>query len=290
MKLSCIAGREAKLLPILRQELAMSSTLVKRLKYNHAFLVNGQAVRTNHIVKVGDLIEVILDEPLPEYPAEEGELSILYEDDFLIAIDKPPGMMMHPSSARNEGTLANYLLHYYNTTGQPCAVHPVSRLDRDTFGVVLLAKNAHAHAKMHEQLLMGGLTKKYHALVAGVPAHDEGIIDAPIARLRPDSMLRCVREDGKPARSQYRILEQRDGCSILELQPLTGRTHQLRVHCAHMGFPIIGDPQYGCDPYGLPYQQLCAVSLGFTHPITGKFTEILSKQKVSLDFLGIDGV
>lgn len=268
----------------------MSSTLVKRLKYNHAFFVNGEAVRTNYPVKIGDYIEVILDEPLPEYPPQEGDLSILFEDDFFIAVDKPPGMMMHPSSARNEGTLANYLLHYYNTTGQPCAVHPVSRLDRDTFGVVLLAKNAHAHAKMHEQLLEQGLTKTYHAVVIGSPAEREGIIDAPIARLRPDSMLRCVREDGKPAKSQYEVLLQRDGCSLLELRPLTGRTHQLRVHCAYMGFPIVGDPQYGSDPYGLPYQQLCAVSLGFTHPITGKFMEILSKQKVSLDFLGSYGV
>ena len=290
MKLTCIAQREAKLLPILRQELAMSSTLVKRLKYSHAFLVNGEAVRTNFPVKVGDLVEVILDEPTPEYPAQDGNLSILFEDDFLIAIDKPPGMLMHPSPARNEGTLANYLLSYYNRTGQPCAVHPVSRLDRDTFGVVLLAKNAHAHARMHEQLLEGGLTKKYHAVVVGCPEEREGIIDAPIARRGPESLLRCIREDGKPARSRYRLLEQRDGCSILELEPLTGRTHQLRVHCAHMGFPIVGDPQYGSDDYGFPYQQLCAVSLGFVHPITGKFTEILSKQKVTLDFLGEHGV
>ena len=290
MKLSCIAQREAKLLPILRQELAMSSTLVKRLKFSHAFLVNGQAVRTNFPVKIGDLVEVILDEAVPEYPAQEGELSILFEDDFFIAIDKPPGMLMHPSPARNEGTLANYLLSYYNRTGQPCAVHPVSRLDRDTFGVVLLAKNAHAHAKMHSQLLEGGLCKKYHAVVVGCPPAEEGIIDAPIARLGPDSLLRCVREDGKAARSRYRLLERGEGCCILELEPLTGRTHQLRVHCAYMGFPIAGDPQYGGDDYGLPYQQLCAVSLGFTHPITGNFTEILSKQKVTLDFLGAYGV
>ncbi len=290
MKLSCIAQREAKLLPILRQELAMSSTLVKRLKYSQAFLVNGQVVRTNFMVKVGDLVEVILDEAVPEYPAQERELSILFEDDFLIAIDKPPGMLMHPSPARNEGTLANFLLSYYQRTGQPCAVHPVSRLDRDTFGVVLLAKNAHAHAKMHRQLLEGGLCKKYHAVVVGCPTEPEGIIDAPIARLRQDSLLRCIREDGKPARSRYRLLEQKGDCSILELEPLTGRTHQLRVHCAYMGFPIAGDPQYGGDDYGLPYQQLCAVSLGFTHPITGNFMEILSKQKVSLDFLGAHGV
>lgn len=290
MKLSCIVQREAKLLPVLRQELAMSSTLVKRLKYCHAFLVNGQAVRTNYPVRPGDLVEVILDEPLPDYPPEERELFILFEDEFLIAIDKPPGIMMHPSPARNTGTLANYLLYYYNKTGQPCGVHPVSRLDRDTFGVVLLAKNGHAHAHMHQQLLQGGLTKKYRAPVAGIPEAPEGIIDAPIARVSPESLLRCVRSDGKPARTRYRILETRGDCSLLELQPLTGRTHQLRVHCAYMGFPIVGDPQYGNDPYGLPYQQLCAVSLGFSHPITGKFMEILSKQKVSLDFLAGYGV
>ena len=290
MKISCIAQREGKLLPILRQELAMSSTLVKRLKYNHAFLVNGQAVRTNYPVKIGDLVEVILDEPMPEYPAQEGKLSILFEDEFLIAIDKPAGMMMHPSPARNEGTLANYLLYYYNQTGQPCAVHPVSRLDRDTFGIVLLAKNGHAHAKMHEQLLQGGLTKKYHAAVAGIPRESCGVIDAPIARLSPESLLRCVREDGKPAKSRYRVLEERENCALLELEPLTGRTHQLRVHCAYMGFPIVGDPQYGNDPYGLAYQQLCALSLGFTHPIKGNYMEILSNQKVSLDFLGSYGV
>ena len=290
MKLSCIAEREAKLLYFLRQELAMSSTLVKRLKYNHAFLVNGQAVRTNYPVKIGDLVEVILDEPEPVYPSQEGELSILFEDPFFIAIDKPPGMLMHPSPAKNEGTLANYLIHYYQKTGQPCAVHPVSRLDRDTFGVVLLAKNGHAHGKMHEQLLRGALDKTYRAAVFGIPENPEGIIDAPIARVSPDSLLRCVREDGKVAKSQYKVLETKDSCSLLQLKPLTGRTHQLRVHCAYMGFPIVGDPQYGKDDFGLSYQQLCAVSLGFTHPITGENMEILSKQKVSLDFLGQSGV
>ena len=290
MKLSCIVQREAKLLPILRQELAMSSTLVKRLKYDRRFLVNGEVVRTNFIVKPGDLVEVILDEADPQYLAEERELSILYEDEFLIAIDKPPGMMMHPSPARNEGTLANYLLHYYRQTGQPCAVHPVSRLDRDTFGVVLLAKNAHAHGKMHKQLLEKGIRKLYRAAVVGVPKEPEGLIDAPIARMREDSLLRCVSPEGKPARSRYRVLEEKDGYSLLELEPITGRTHQLRVHCAYMGFPIAGDPQYGSDALGLPWQQLCAVSLSFFHPMTGEYTEIFSKQKVSLDFLPSHGV
>ncbi len=285
MRLQHTAQREAKLLSILRRELALSSTLLKRLKYRHAFLVNGEAVFTNHLVRLGDEVTVVLEEDQPDYPAEAGNLSILYEDEALIAIDKPAGLLMHPSSCKNTGTLANYLLHYYNTTGQPCAVHPVSRLDRDTFGVVLLAKNAHIHARMHEQLLQGGLKKIYHAAVCAIPPEQEGIIDAPIARREGDSLLRCIRSDGKPARTRYRVLETKGGCALLELEPLTGRTHQLRLHCAHMGFPIAGDPQYGCDNFGLPWQQLCAVRLGFTHPLTEKFVEISAKQFVSLDFL-----
>lgn len=262
----------------------MSSTLVKRLKYRHAYTVNGQTVFTNHMVRIGDEITVCMDEDTPEYPSQEGELSILYEDEALIALDKPVGVLMHPSSARNTDTLANYLLHYYQKTNQFCAVHPVSRLDRDTFGVVLLAKNSHVHAKMHRMQKLGQIEKLYHAAVLGAPEHDEGLIDAPIARLSETGMLRGVRDDGKPARSRYWVLERKNGCSLLKLQPLTGRTHQLRVHCAHMGWPILGDPQYGWDDFGLPHQQLCAVSLRFSHPLTEKIVEIHTKQAVCLDF------
>ena len=284
MKLAHIAQRDGKLLTFLRSELGLSSTLVKRLKFRHAYTVNGQTVFTNFLVKCGDRIEVCMDEDRPEYPAQEGNLSILYEDDALIAPDKPAGILMHPSSARNTDTLANYLLWYYQKTNQPCAVHPVSRLDRDTFGVVLLAKNSHIHAKMHQMQKLGQIEKIYRAAVLGGPIDDEGIIDAPIARLSPEGMLRGVRDDGKPARSKYSVLERKNGFSLLQLQPLTGRTHQLRVHCAHMGFPILGDPQYGSDALGLAHQQLCAHSLRFYHPLTGKLVEISSNQVVSLDF------
>ncbi len=284
MILKHIAQRDGKLLSFLRRELGLSSTLVKRLKFRHVYTVNGQTVFTDFPVRIGDLIEVCLDEDEPQYPAQRGALSILYEDDALIALDKPAGVLMHPSSARNTDTLANHLVHYYQTTGQACAVHPVSRLDRDTFGVVLLAKNSHIHAQMHAQQKLGQIEKFYHAAVLGGPEEDHGIIDAPIARLSAEGMLRGVREDGKPAKSEFWVLERKNGCALLKLRPLTGRTHQLRVHCAHMGFPILGDPQYGNDSLGLPHQQLCAVSLRFRHPMTENFVEIFSKQTVCLDF------
>ena len=270
MEIRCTAAREAKLLSILRQELSMSSTLVKRLKFKNAYRVNGMPARTDYPVKPGDEVTVLLDEPTPVYPAEDGELHILYEDESLIAVDKPAGMLVHPSSARNTGTLANRLTGYYQKTGQPCAIHPVSRLDRDTFGVVLLAKNAHVHALMCALSKAGEIEKTYHALVCGVPPAPEGILDAPIARKAPPSMLRCIREDGKAARTRYRLLRTDGQLSLLELQPLTGRTHQLRVHCAHpagLGHPILGDRLYG-GPQA-DRLMLHAAYLSFRHPADG---------------------
>lgn len=295
MKLTLTAEREAKLLSLLRRELGMSSTLVKRLKFRRAFTVNGTAVFTDHPVHIGDRVEVLLDEPTPDYPAEDGPLDILCEDAWLIALDKPAGLLMHPSSARNTGTLANFLTAYYRRTDQPCAVHPVSRLDRDTFGVVLLAKSSHVHAKLHALQRVHGIEKRYIAAVLGVPPQSEGQLDAPIARVEGSSLLRRIAPDGKPASSRYRVLNTVElagqKCSLLELHPLTGRTHQLRLHCAHLGCPILGDPQYGTpassalsDALGLRGQQLCAAALRFVHPMTGALTEIRSKQQISLDF------
>lgn len=292
MELSCTAAREAKLLSILRRELGLSSTLVKRLKFRAAFTVNGQPAYTDCPVHPGDMIRVCLDEATPDYPAEHGPLRILYEDDALLAVDKPPGMLVHPSFSRNTGTLANYLLGYYAETGQASAVHPVSRLDRDTFGVVLLAKNAHIHAKLCAMSKSGKIDKRYLALVYGAPPQEAGEIDAPIARLRETSLLRCIRADGKPARTRYRVLRRlEDGCAVLALHPLTGRTHQLRLHCACLGCPIVGDPQYHTPAsavfsatHGFSFQQLCAASLQFSHPLTEKIVEIRSGFDVPLDF------
>lgn len=291
MELTCIAPRSARLSSILRTELKLSSTLMKRLKFQNAYTVNGIAVHTDFPVKIGDFVRVALDEPTPPYPAEAIPLHILYEDECLLAVDKPAGMLVHPSSARNTGTLANGLSYYYQQTGQHCAVHPVSRLDRDTYGVVLLAKNAHIHALMCAQSKAGQIEKVYHATVFGAPLASGGILEAPIARKQPPSLLRCIREDGKESRTQYRVLETDGKLSKLELRPLTGRTHQLRVHCAHFGFPILGDPQYGTEEsqavslsLGLTHQQLCAVRLRFLHPLSEKNVEICSDLDASLDF------
>lgn len=279
MQLSCIAGRETKLLSVLRRELRLSDGLVRRLKPHNAFTVNGVSAHTDCPVHPGDRVCAVIEEPAPDFPAQTGPLEILYEDDALVVLDKPAGVIMHPTFHRQRDTLANYLLGYYEKTGQKCAVHVLTRLDRDTMGVVIFAKNAYIHALLMEQMQSGQVRKTYYAAVLGAPVQDEGIIDLPIARSVPGSLLRCVRADGKPAVTRYRVLERGGGCALLQLQPLTGRTHQLRVHCSHMGFPIVGDPQYGGGEGG---QRLLCGRLELTHPLTGAPLVFCSKQKITL--------
>ena len=285
MELHLTAQREGKLSSLLRHDLKLSATLVNRLKWKEAFLVNGIPQRTNFPVKSGDVITVRLDEEAPEYPAQDGELSIVYEDEWLLAVDKPSGMLIHPSRAKNEGTLANFVAGYYQKAGQCAAFHPLTRLDRDTFGVVLVAKNAHIHALLQE----AHPQKTYEALVYGTPPQPEGEVTAPIARCEMPSLLRRIDPAGKPCRTLYRVLESGEHFSRLELHPVTGRTHQLRLHCAYLGCPILGDPQYGSpesmafsQTLGLSSQLLCAKKITFPHPITDENITVTSKLDVRL--------
>lgn len=273
MELKHTAQREGRLSSFLKEELKMSTGLMNKLKWGDSIQVNGAAQWTNYVVKPGDVITVRMEEEAPEYPAQDGPLDILYEDDHILVVDKPAGMLIHPSRAKNDGTLANYVFGYYQKTGQKSAFHPMTRLDRDTFGIVLLAKNSHVHALLQTV----EVCKIYHALVFGCPEQSEGTIDAPIARRPLPSLLRYVGPEGKPSVTEYRILEYRGQVCKLALRPVTGRTHQLRVHCAHMGWPMLGDPQYGSEAsqalsaeLGLEHQMLCARRLEFIHPITGE--------------------
>lgn len=280
MELKCTADREGRLSSFLLGELKMSSSLVNRLKWGGGIRVNGIPRRTNYPVRPGDVVTVGLDEEEPDYPAEDGPLSVIYEDDHILVADKPAGMLIHPSRAKNDGTLANFVYGYYQRTGQKCAFHPMTRLDRDTFGLVLLAKNAHVHTLLQQCRVK----KTYHALTYGWLEGERGIIEAPIARRPLPSLLRYVGPEGKPSVTQWQVLERNEKLCKLMLTPITGRTHQLRVHCAHMGHPILGDSQYGTAAsqalsleLGLSSQMLCAKGLEFAHPITGE-TVILESR------------
>jgi len=290
MELKHTATREGRLSSFLREEMGISAGLMNRLKWQDKLYVNGIPQHTDYPVKPGDIITVPLDDPQADYPAQQGELSIIYEDEHLLAVDKPAGMLIHPSRSRLTDTLANFVLGYYEKAGQSCAFHPITRLDRDTFGIVLLAKNAHIHALCNVLHNEGKLRKFYHALVYGGPTEDEGIIDAPIERLPLPSLLRQVSPEGKPSRTAFRVLRRQEYYTKLELQAITGRTHQLRLHCAHMGCPILGDPQYNTPEsrafsqgLGLNAQLLCAHSLHLPHPITGESLVLTSGLDAVLD-------
>lgn len=281
MELRIIAARSGRLSSFLLGELKMSSGLMNRLKWGDALRVNGVPRHTDYPVQPGDVVSVEWQEEAPEYPAEEGPLSVLYEDEWLLAVDKPAGMLIHPSRAKNTGTLANFVAGYYQKTCQKSAFHPLTRLDRDTFGLVLLAKSAHIHALLQQEKPK----KTYRALVYGAPPEEVGTVTAPIARCPLPSLLRKIDPEGKPCVTEYRVLERWDAVSQLELHPITGRTHQLRLHCAHLGCPILGDPQYGSpeslafsNQLGISSQLLCARELEFTHPITGSPLTLRSKM------------
>ena len=271
MDLTYTSQRAGRLSSILQNEMRLSSGLMNKLKWGDAIRVNGVPQRTNYEVLPGDVVTVRLDEEAPQYPAEQGPLSILWEDEHILVVDKPAGMLIHPSRSKNDGTLANLVYGYYEATGQKSAFHPVTRLDRDTFGITLLAKNAYVHTLLQQTAIV----KTYHALTLGGPDSDSGTIDAPIARKPLPSLLREIHPEGKPSVTEYRVLWRNGALCKLSLRPVTGRTHQLRLHCAHMGFPILGDPQYGSEEsraysaqMGLASQMLCAKRLQFVHPIT----------------------
>ena len=287
MILEQTAARQTKLLSLLRREFGLSAGLVKRLKWQNALFVNGAPAHTDAPVTPGDRVRVVLEERTEGFDPEPLPLSILYEDECFLAVDKSSGMLVHPSPQKNSGTLANGVLYHLLERGEVSGVHPVTRLDRDTFGVVILAKNANIHDRFCRMLHERQLEKTYLAAVFGQPPQENGQIDLPVYKVGGGSLIRVVDERGQRALTQYRVLERAEKTALLELYPLTGRTHQLRLHCMASGFPILGDPQYTSPEstaysaaHGLFTQQLCAARLVFPHPMTGERMEILSKQEV----------
>ena len=287
MILEQTAARQTKLLSLLRREFGLSAGLVKRLKWQNALFVNGAPAHTDCPVQPGDRVRVVLEEQTEGFDPEPMPLSILYEDPYFLAVDKPAGMLVHPSPQKNSGTLANGVLYHLQQSAAGAGVHPVTRLDRDTFGVVLLAKNANVHDRFCRLLREKQLEKTYLASVFGHPPQDAGEIDLPVYKVGGGSLIRVVDARGQQALTRYRVLETAGQTALLELHPMTGRTHQLRLHCMASGFPILGDPQYHSEDsrafseqFEISPQQLCAVRLEFRHPITGEDVVIRSRQHV----------
>lgn len=270
------------LFSILRYRLHVSAGQIKRLKYQTSMYVDGQAVHTDYRVQPGDEVTLPLPQEHADFPPEPGALTVLYEDEAIIALHKPAGIIMHPSATRNTGTLANQLLYYLGSG----TVHPVNRLDRDTTGVTIFAKNGYIKSILTETLRTAQIHKTYLAPVFGRLPAAQGVIDLPIDRLTPTSLWRTIREDGQPSRTAYALLQEHSPWALYAFHPLTGRTHQIRLHCCASGAPILGDPVYCTDAsrvfsdsLGLTLQQLCCVEMTFPHPMTGQSLTITTRPE-----------
>ncbi|MGX7243269.1 RluA family pseudouridine synthase [Enterococcus quebecensis] len=237
--------------------------------------VNGEVTRSNYKVKENDEISINVPEPEElDVQAENIPIEIVYEDDDVLVINKPQGMVVHPSAGHQDGTLVNALLYHIkdlssiNGIIRPGIVH---RIDKDTSGLLMVAKNDKAHIALAEQLKDKTSLRKYIALVHGEISHDKGEINAPIGRSKNDRKMQAVIEGGKPAVTHFEVLERFDDFTLVQLQLETGRTHQIRVHMKYIGFPVAGDPLYGPrKTLKGKGQFLHAEMLGFKHPTTGQ--------------------
>lgn len=240
-----------------------------------AVSVNGQVVKANYKVKKND--EIVIAVPEPEtlsIEAEDIPLEIVYENEAVAVVNKPQGMVVHPSAGHPNGTMVNALMYHVkdlssiNGVIRPGIVH---RIDKDTSGLLMVAKNDLAHESLAKQLKDKTSLRKYVALVHGVIPHEKGTINAPIGRSKVNRKMQAVREDGKPAVTHFNVLERFNDFTLVELTLETGRTHQIRVHMKYIGYPLAGDPVYGPSKTLKGNGQfLHAKLLGFTHPITGQ--------------------
>jgi len=253
---------------VLRDSLRLSTAQLRRLKAADALSVGGERSRADRVLHTGDELMLLLTEDAPAFPPEEAPLTVLFEDEHLLALDKPRGIILHPTHSRFTGTLANLAWGRIRASGGD-GCHAVNRLDRDTGGAVLFAKNAWACSRM-----AGAVEEKlYLAAVCGVPEEPSGSVDFPIRRLSERDMKRVCAPDGQSARTDWTLLASREGLSLLELRLYTGRTHQIRVHCAAMGWPLLGDRLYGTEAslarsaeLGQTMQALWCVRMAFRHP------------------------
>lgn len=241
-----------------------------------AVYVNDEAVKQNYKVKSGDLIQATEPDAVPlEIIAEDIPLDIVYEDEDVMVVNKPQGMVVHPSAGHMAGTLVNALMyHVKDLSGINGVIRPgiVHRIDKDTSGLLMVAKNDQAHEKLAAQLKDKTSLREYVALVHGEIPHEKGTIDAPIGRAKEDRKKQAIIDDGRPAVTHFTVIEQFSDFTLVTLKLETGRTHQIRVHMRYIGYPIAGDPTYGPKKTLKGNGQfLHAKTLGFKHPTTGEF-------------------
>ncbi|MBQ3184945.1 MAG: RluA family pseudouridine synthase [Firmicutes bacterium] len=262
-------GKELR--EIMREHFDFSSRLRNRIKREKLVMVDGVSTPGWKKPVVGAEIRITLPYETSGFEPQNIPLDIVYEDDDLMIINKQPGLIVHPTKGHPTGTVANALMYYMEQTGKPFKIRFVNRLDMDTSGLLVVAKNSYTQNDYTKQMKENTVEKRYIAVVKGIVESDEGTIDLPIGRPDPDHVRRGVMEDGAPSVTHYKVLDRYNGYSLVELLLETGRTHQIRVHMSHIGHPVLGDWLYeGLNPLLIDRQALHAAKLTFTHPMTKK--------------------
>lgn len=283
MEITIIARQTGDtVLTVLRRDLGVSASLCARLRQKEGgILCNGAPVHTTAVLHAGDVLFVNVEEEAPAVPPIAMPLDILWEDEFFLAVNKTAGLAVHPSSLpEDQPTLSNGVVAYL---GPKSGFHPINRLDRGTSGVMLIAKSGYGHALCQKLLHTENFQREYLGVCAGTPAALQGAIDAPIGRDESSLLRRRVTPDGAPARTNYTVLSAAGDAALLRLCPRTGRTHQIRVHLASIGHPLLGDWLYGTEDRALIARPaLHARALRLRHPVTG--AEIRVTAPLPADF------
>jgi 23S rRNA pseudouridine1911/1915/1917 synthase len=259
---------------------SISRSFIKKLILDEKILVNGIPVKANYRLSQGDVVSVMMPTPKPlEINPQNILLDILYEDDYLVVVNKPKGMVVHPAPGNYERTLVNALLfHCKNLSGINGVLRPgiVHRIDKDTSGILVVAKTDEAHRGLSGQFKAHTVTRRYTALVHGTMREETGVIEAPIGRHPVERKKMAVtQKNSKDAKTSFKVIERFKDFTLVEASLATGRTHQIRVHMAFIGHPVVGDPKYAGNrrALGLIGQALHAGILGFNHPVTGDYME-----------------
>ena len=281
MKLKYIINKLSKyenVKQVLKEEFLMSDRLIIKLKNSKQIYLNSLPTFVNQKIKENDIIMVDLDfeETCDNIVPTKMNLEILYEDEGLLVVNKPPFTPVHPSMDHYEDSLSNGIKYYFDSIGLKRKIRPVNRLDRNTSGIVIFAKNEYVQECLIKQMKTNIFKKEYLAIVDGIISKDKQIIDAPIARKENSIIQRCINPNGDKAITVIELLKTFDNYSLIKCSLKTGRTHQIRVHTAYMGHPILGDDLYGESSNLINRQALHSHKIKFIHPINKKKIEIIS--------------
>lgn len=279
----------------LKTVMEVSARQRQKLFFSRGVYVNGVSAHTKRALKAGDMVAIrqFKDSSYGVTP-EEGNLDLIYEDNDVIVVNKPAGILVHPAGRTESGTLANYLAGYFKQKKQIVTIRPVHRLDRDTTGCVLFVKSGKMQTTFEKMLAEGKIHRSYEAVIVGAGSKlaeecPQGIIEAPIAKdvFRPNR--RVVALGGQRAVTHFQVLKEGQSFSLLSLWLETGRTHQIRVHLAYSGYPVVGDKMYGRADKSLGRQALHAAALEFIHPLTGEKLKLRAKRPEDFQHL-IDNI